>query len=178
MVVPEVREVIRVPDGVNVTIQNGVVTVKGKNGTLQRTLQHPLIDIKAEGKEVVVHATMARRTTRALAGTFAAHIGNMVKGAQKDFEYHMKTVYSHFPIKSKVQGETLVIENFLGEKTARRARILKGAKVQVKGEEVVITGADVEAVSQTAANIEQACKVRGFDTRVFQDGIYITVKGA
>jgi large subunit ribosomal protein L6 len=40
----------------------------------------------------------------------------------------------------------------------------------------VLTGSDLEQVSQTAANIERATKIRGFDPRVFQDGIYITEK--
>jgi large subunit ribosomal protein L6 len=40
----------------------------------------------------------------------------------------------------------------------------------------MLTGTDVEAVGQTAANIERATKVWGYDPRVFQDGIYITEK--
>lgn len=179
MVNPMVREVVPIPDGVNVSVgSDGKVTVKGKNGTLERVLTHPLISVKVEGKTVTVTTEMARKKTRALAGTFAAHIKNMTLGATKDYEYHLKPVFSHFPIKTKVSGDVLLIENFLGEKTARKARIMKGAKVKASAEEVIITGPDVEAVSQTAANIEQACRVRGFDPRVFQDGIYITVKGA
>jgi large subunit ribosomal protein L6 len=179
MVSPEVREIVRVPKEVNVTIApDGLVTVKGKNGELKRTFYDPAITIKKEGETVIVHSNFPRRKTRALAGTFAAHIKNMVQGVQKDYEYKMKTVYAHFPIKTKVSGEWLQIDNFLGEKTPRKARIMPGVKIKSAGEEVVITGPDVEAVSQTAANIEQACKIRGFDPRVFQDGIFITAKGA
>ena len=61
---------------------------------------------------------------------------------------------------------------------ARKARIMGATKVKVSGEEVSLTGPNVEHVSQTAANIEQATTIRGFDPRVFQDGIYITSKGA
>jgi large subunit ribosomal protein L6 len=49
--------------------------------------------------------------------------------------------------------------------------------VKVEGNEVIITGPDIEEVSQTAANIEQATMIADRDPRVFQDGIYITVKG-
>jgi large subunit ribosomal protein L6 len=178
MVSPEVRETVPVPQGVAVTITDGVVKVKGKNAELVREMRHPLINIRKEADAVVVQADFPRRKTRALAGTFAAHIKNMVAGAQKDYEYHMKVVYAHFPIKAKAAGEVLTIENFLGEKTPRKARIMPGVKVKVGADEITITGPDVEKVSQTAANIEQACKIRGFDPRVFQDGIYITVKGA
>jgi large subunit ribosomal protein L6 len=78
----------------------------------------------------------------------------------------------------KVTGDKVVIENFLGERTPRKARIMGASKVKVSGEEILVTGPDVEHVSQTAANMEQACIIRGFDPRVFQDGIYITSKGA
>ncbi len=70
-----------------------------------------------------------------------------------------------------------VIENFLGERSPRRTRIVGETKVVVQGDQVVLTGSNVEDVGQTAANIERATKIRGFDPRVFQDGIYITSKG-
>ena len=48
--------------------------------------------------------------------------------------------------------------------------------MEVKGDTVIVTGIDKELVGQTMANIEQATKVRGFDIRVFQDGIYLVEK--
>ncbi len=113
---------------------------------------------------------------KALIGTMAAHLRNMITGVMEGFSYEMKIVYSHFPVKASAKGEEFVIENFLGEKFPRRARIVGGTKVEVSGDQVLLTGPDIEAVSQTAANIEQATRIRGFDPRVFQDGIYITKK--
>src|SRR4030065_2566176 len=88
----------------------------------------------------------------------------------------MKMVSAPFPIKASVNGDTFMIENFLGEKYPRKAKILGATKVNVKGDLVDLTGPDVEAVGQTAANIERATKIKGFDPRVFQDGIYIIQK--
>jgi large subunit ribosomal protein L6 len=178
MVSPEVKEVISVPQGVQVTVTGSSVKVKGKAGELARTFPGQGITVKKDGDNVVIHADLPRKKTRALVGTYSAHIRNMVRGANEPFEYKMKICFSHFPIKTKVQGETFLIENFLGERTARKARIMGATKVKVAGEEITLTGPNVEDVSQTAANIEQACIIRGFDARVFQDGIYITSKGA
>jgi large subunit ribosomal protein L6 len=119
---------------------------------------------------------MPRKREKALVGTYGAHIRNMLVGATKGFEYKMKIVYAHFPIKTSIKGDIFVIENFLGEKFPRKTRILGATKVQVKGDQVVLTGPNVEDVGQTAANIERATKIKGFDPRVFQDGIYITEK--
>ena len=100
----------------------------------------------------------------------------MMEGVTNGFEYEMKIVHSHFPIKTSVKGDTFVIENFLGERSPRKAKILGDTKIQVKGNDVLVTGTDLEKVSQTAANIERATVIKGFDSRVFQDGIYITKK--
>ena len=110
-------------------------------------------------------------------GTFVAHINNMIKGVTEGFEYKMKTVFSHFPIKTSVDGNEFVIKNFLGERSPRRAKILDGVTVEVKGDDITIQGINKERVGQTVANIERATKVKKRDVRVFQDGVYRVSKG-
>jgi large subunit ribosomal protein L6 len=112
-----------------------------------------------------------------LIGTFVAHIKNMIKGVTKGFEYRMKTVFSHFPIKTSVDKNEFIIQNFLGERSARRAKILDGVIVELKGDDITIRGNDKERVGQTVANIERASMVKKRDIRVFQDGIYRITKG-
>ena len=58
----------------------------------------------------------------------------------------------------------------------RDAKIVGGVKVSVEKEDVVIQGVDIEEVAQTAANIQQACKIRKKDLRKFLDGIYVYSK--
>jgi large subunit ribosomal protein L6 len=170
------EERVKIPDGVQVRIQGDHVVVTAKSVILERILSYPRISVIVEAGEVKVRSEYPNRREGALVGTFAAHVRNMIAGATQGFTYEMKIVYSHFPVKVTVKGSEFVIENFLGEKFPRRARILGATKVDVKGDQVVLTGPDIEAVSQTAANIEQATKIKGFDPRVFQDGIYITKK--
>ena len=170
------EERVKIPDGVQVKLQGEQVVVSGKGVTLQRPLSHPRVSVVVEAGEVRVRSEYPNRREGALVGTFAAHLRNMIEGVTQGFTYEMKIVYSHFPVKATVKGTEFLIENFLGEKFPRRAKILGSTKVEVKGDQVVLTGPDIEAVSQTAANIEQATRIRGFDPRVFQDGIYITKK--
>jgi large subunit ribosomal protein L6 len=66
------------------------------------------------------------------------------------------------------------VKNFLGEKGARVVNIMGDAKIHVDKEEINVSGANLEDVGQTAANIERSCKLKGRDRRIFQDGIYIT----
>ena len=168
---------IQIAEGVTVTISDGLVTVKGPKVELTRILDHIRIDIKVAGDKVNLSCEYPRRAENALLGTFNAHIQNMIIGVTEGFEYKMKIVYSHFPVKVSVKGDIFVIDNFVGEKYPRKAKIIGDTKVVSKGDEVVLTGANKEHIGQTDANIEKATKINGYDPRVFQDGIYITQKG-
>jgi len=172
-----IEERVAIPNGVTVSIDGAKVSVKGEKATHERVLAHPKVKIRVEGDEAVISCVLPRVREKAMVGTFAAHIANMIEGVTNGFEYEMKMVHSHFPMKTSVKGDRFIIENFIGERAPRKAKILGDTKITVKGSDVVLTGTDLEKVSQTAANIEYATKIWGFDTRVFQDGIYITKKG-
>jgi large subunit ribosomal protein L6 len=173
MRLPEISKIIQVPDGVEVTIEGRKVTVKGSKGTLTRDFSHVPISIEGNGKTVRVWAEWPRKKEASLVGTIYSHIQNMITGVEKGFSYKLKIVFSHFPVSVKVQGKTVMIENFTGERRARRVKIIGDVKVKVQSEDVIVQGINLENVSQTAANIEQATKVKKKDPRVFLDGIYV-----
>lgn len=171
------KDIIEVPKGVTVTLEGRKITVKGPKGTLAREFPVSRIKMAQEQGGIVLTCDLPKKKEYALQGTIRAHIQNMLWGVTQGFEYKMKIVYSHFPIKTSVKGSTFVIENFLGEKFPRKAAILGDTKVAIKGEELVLNGTDREMVGQTAANIEQATTIKDYDPRKFQDGIYIIQKG-
>jgi len=176
-VLVEYKDDIPVPKDTKVTKQGDVLTVKGPKGEIKRTFTHNRVQLKVEGNKVQVFCRLPSIKQKALCGTWSAHIRNMLKGVTSGFEYELKIVYAHFPIKAGAKGEEYVIENFLGERYPRTSRIMPGVKVATKGDQVLVTGVDREAVGQTAVNIELATRIKGFDPRVFQDGIYIVRKG-
>jgi len=173
MRLPEISKIIQVPDGVEVTIEGRKVTVKGAKGALTRDFSYVPISIEGNGKTVRVWAEWPRKKEASLVGTIYSHIQNMITGVEKGFSYKLKIVFSHFPITVKVQGKTIVIENFTGERRGRRVKTIGDVKVKVESEDIVVEGVNLEDVSQTAANIEQATKVKRKDPRVFLDGIYV-----
>lgn len=170
------KDEIQIPEKVHVTVQDGVVKVKGPQGEVSKKLRHPKVKLEVKGKNVVVTSEFPRKAEKALVGTYGAHVRNMLRGVTDGFEYKMKVVYAHFPIKTSVKGDTFVVDNFLGEKHPRKTKILGATKVDVKGDQISLKGPNVEDVGQTAANIERATKIKGFDPRIFQDGIYIIEK--
>ena len=178
MRIPLIEKEIDIPDGVQVDVQGPVVTVSGEKGSLERTFDHPAIEITKEDSLVKVRSEFPKAEEKSLVGTYTSHIKNMVKGVTDGFTYRMKVVYSHFPVKVSVKDDHVLIDNFLGEQHPRSADIMGDVTVTVKGDSVTLEGINKEHVGQTAANIERAVRVRRRDIRVFQDGIYITEKGA
>ncbi|MGC9517380.1 MAG: 50S ribosomal protein L6 [Methanomicrobiales archaeon] len=166
------REEIPVPEDVEVTINNEV-QVKGPKGELSRKFTSKKVTIKQEDSKVVLETPFPKKKDKAMLGTTKSHITNMIHGVTEGFTYKMKIVYAHFPMTVKAAGDKVTIDNFLGERYPRTAKIVGNAKVQIKGDEVLVTGINKEDVGQTMANLEQATKIKGRDPRVFQDGIYL-----
>ncbi|MBM3308812.1 MAG: 50S ribosomal protein L6 [Candidatus Altiarchaeales archaeon] len=167
---------VQLPEGVQASIDNRKITVKGPQGQLTKAMQSRTVSAKMEENKIILTASQNRRKQRALINTEKGNVLNMIHGVKDKVNYRLKICYSHFPMGVKLQGNILMIDNFLGEKHPRKASILEGVKVDVKGQDVVLSGLDKDKVAQTAANIEQTTRIKNLDPRVFQDGIYIVEK--
>jgi large subunit ribosomal protein L6 len=173
MRLPEISRIISIPDGVVVNIEGHKITVRGSKETLNRDFTHAAVSIETDGKTVRIYAKWPRKKEASLVGTIESHIKNMITGVTKGYTYKMKIVFSHFPITVKVQDKAVFVENFTGERRARKAKILGDVKVKLEPEDIIIQGANLEDVSQTAANIERMTRVTNKDPRVFLDGLYV-----
>ncbi|AWB27918.1 50S ribosomal protein L6 [Halococcoides cellulosivorans] len=174
------------PDAVDATVDHLDVTVEGPEGTVSRRLWYPDVsvsieDVPTESDEdtvdaVVIESEESDAETRATLGTFESHVENMIHGVQESWTYEMEVYYSHFPMQVSVEGDDVVIENFLGEAAPRRTAIHGDTTVEVEEDRITLSGPNIEDVGQTAADIEQLTRVTDKDARVFQDGVYITEK--
>ncbi len=169
-----VKEEVDIPSGVEVKVEGKKVIVKGKKGQLERDFSFAQgVEINLEEKKVVLVSTFLKRRDKAQIYSIKRHIMNMIEGVTKGYRYYLKIISTHFPMNVKVVGDEVQITNLIGEKNIRKVKIYPGVKVTVKGEDITVEGIDLEKVSQVAANIETKSKVRGFDKRVFSDGIFI-----
>jgi large subunit ribosomal protein L6 len=172
----KIENIIAVPEGVTVTREDDVVTVRGPKGELSRSFAHPRVIVEAREGEVAVWCEYPRVKEKAMVGTFTAHVNNMIKGVTTGFSYGLKVVYSHFPMKVTAKGDRVEINNYMGGHAVRSAKVVGKCKVTVSGADVTVEGISIEDCGQTAANIERATSRTGFDKRTFQDGIYIVHK--
>jgi large subunit ribosomal protein L6 len=174
-----IKEEVKIPSGITITKNGTALEVKGPKGSLSRDFPNPTVQVTVNNGlvEILCTGTTPHKEDKALMGTYKAHLRNMIKGVTTGYQFTMKTVYSHFPIKTTVEGDQLLIQNFLGERFPRKAYILPGVKVDTKGDSVTVSGISKDDVGQTAANIERATKVKNRDIRVFQDGVYTVKRG-
>ena len=172
-----IEHTVELGEGVSATIDSNLVTITGPKGSLSREFASPRHDLFHEGSTIRVSIDLPRRKERALAGTWNAHLNNMVKGVTDGFTNTLKALYSHFPMTMAVKGNKFVVNNYFGERVPRTSDIIDGVQVKVQNKtEVVVSGIDKEAVGQTAANIERSTTIKKRDRRVFQDGIYLIEK--
>lgn len=175
------EQAIGVPEGVDVRFGKGMLHVRGRLGSASKDFRRiPVaIEVAGDGRTVRARAAGPRKRDYAILNTACSVIRNLVAGVQEGYTVKMKVVFAHFPITVKVDGRTVLVENFQGERSARRARIVgRGTRVEPKGEDVVITGPVLTDVTQTAANLQQNTRVKKKDHRVFLDGIYVYEKRA
>ena len=173
---------LEIPKDVDFKIDNKVVTIKGKKGSVTKDFGHAkLLDLTFDPKDRMfrIHAEFPRRNSIALASTIKNIVINMIDGAQKEYTYKMKIVYSHFPITvvPPAKGSDLIlIKNFIGERAPRKTHSIGEVKIVADKEEVVVSGCDKEFVGQTCANIQKRCSIKKKDKRTFQDGVYVYQK--
>lgn len=167
---------LEIPAGVSCSVAGSTVQCSKGGINLTKELTSHNIAVNVNGKELIIICEKAGRKGVASVNAMAAHLKNLFEGLNERFVYEMEICNVHFPMTVKVDKDSFIITNFLGEKVPRTAKILAGVEVKVNGSKVTISSADVEKAGQTAANIERAATVTKKDRRIFQDGIFITKK--
>lgn len=167
---------IEVPEGVEFQIEKGILRAKGPKGEASKKIGDSIIKVSKEGSSVKLEYRTSSRKAKARFYSAAAHIRNMIKGVTEGHEYRLQICSSHFPMNVTASNTEIIVKNFLGEKVPRKLRLSLEAEVKVDGTAITVKSASKEAAGQTAAQIEQLCRITNRDRRIFQDGIYITYK--
>ncbi|KAH7223218.1 ribosomal protein L6, alpha-beta domain-containing protein [Fusarium oxysporum] len=169
------QELLEIPEGVKVSIKSRIVTVEGPRGKLVKDLSHLAVNFTVPKKnQISIEIHHGVRKNVATLRTVRTLINNLIIGVTKGFKYKMRYVYAHFPINVNVSknAETdlyeVEIRNFIGEKLVRRIVMQPGVDVEAsttQKDELVLSGNSLENVSQSAADIQQICRVRNKDIR-------------
>ncbi len=178
--VEKMQKEVAIPEKVEAKIDGKTVVVKGPKGEIQKDFNNPAFNrdieiTQADGK-VIIKTDSDKKKALAMTGTIAAHLRNMVTGVTDGYSYELKVIYTHFPITITEKDKMIEVKNFLGEKGTRKTKVVGNCKVYIDKDVIKVEGVDVEEIGQTAANIERACKLKGRDRRIFQDGIFLSAR--
>ncbi len=173
----EISGEIEIPSGIEIKLGK-TIDVKGPKGEIKRSLNVPSIAIKQEGNKIMLMANRHTKKEKKLLCSIRAHIRNMIAGVTTPYVYKLQICSVHFPITVSIDKSKgiLVIKNFLGEVKERTAILLPDVDIKIEKDMITIESCNIESAGQTAANIENATKVKERDRRVFQDGIYMINK--
>lgn len=179
----KITETLEIPSGVDCRYEHSTLHCKKGSTELKRRVYVPEVNISIlhnSGKqsEIIFHCEKGNKNHYKQIKSQIAHIKNLFKGLDNKFTYTLEVVNVHFPPTLKVEKDHLIINNFLGEKHPRKAKILQHVNVELKGQKIMVSSHDKEAAGQTAANFEKATRIRGRDRRIYQDGIFIVKKAS
>lgn len=167
---------IQIPEGVEVSIEGALFKIKGPEGENKREFNLNNISFKKDGDKIIIGHDKATKKEKKLINSTIAHIKNMILGIEKKFEYQLKICFSHFPFTVEINGDEAKIKNFLGEKSPRVMKIVKGVEVKSDKEFVNVKSYDKELAGRVAADFEKITKIRNRDRRIFQDGLHMISK--
>ena len=140
---------VAIPSAVEVKIDGRKVSVKGKNGTLEREL-HEDVSVALEDGELRVKAQHETKSARALSGTTRALLSNMVTGVSEGFEKKLDIVGVGY--RAQVSGKKLNLS--LGYSHPIDFEIPEDVTIETPSQtEVLVKGIDKQRVGQVAANI-------------------------
>lgn len=148
------KKTIEIPQGAAVTVDGARVVVKGKNGELSRTFPKTMTVSVADESVTVTPQDETNLEQKALWGTVASHVTNMLEGVTNGFE--KKLVIEGVGFKSEVKGTNLVMS--LGFSHEIEMAIPEGLTVTAEKNVVTISGIDKELVGQFAADVRSKKK--------------------
>ncbi len=144
------KKPVPIPEKTTVTVDKGIITVKGQKGALSRSL-HPDIELKIDGNNVIVTPKKRDKKTKAMWGTTRAHIANMIHGVSKGFERVLEI--NGVGYRAELKGKEIVLH--LGFSHPVVMNIPEGIDVKVDRNQIRLSGIDKESLGQFAASIRR-----------------------
>ncbi len=144
---------VPIPDGVQVKLENDLLTVKGPKGELKRKI-HPKVQVKIDSGSVEVTVEETSREIKALHGLFRVLIDNMVTGVSKGFEKSLEIVGVGY--RAEVSGRSIIFN--LGYSHPINFPLPEGVDAKIDKTRITLSGIDKELVGLTAAKIRDLRK--------------------
>jgi len=158
------KQPIPIPEKTEVALANGVLTVKGPKGALTRAVKEDVIILIEAGHVILKPKNDTNIFSRALWGTYASHVKNMLAGV--NVGYQKKLILEGVGFKSEVKGTDLILA--LGFSHGVTVPIPEGLTVTAEKNNITISGIDKEMVGQFAAKVRAMKKPEPYKGKGFR----------
>ncbi len=148
------KQLIKIPAGVEVKIDDGKIMVKGPKGQLQLALHHNVHINVADGAVTLTVDNAEDKSQNAIWGTFSSIVQNMIEGVTAGFS--KKLEINGVGFKAAVSGKKLVVN--AGFSHPVNFEIPQGIEIKVEANVISISGADKQVVGEVAAQIRKIRK--------------------
>lgn len=142
------KQPIAIPAGVTVSFENGLFSVKGPKGTIEKSFKEH-VNVAVEDGTVTLTPASDKDISRALWGTYASHVHNMIKGVTDGFE--KKLEIEGVGYRAEAQGQNLKLN--LGFSHPVNMTAPEGVSVLVEKNVITLGAADKEVLGQFAADV-------------------------
>ena len=142
------KKEIQIPKGVTVTQENGTITVSGPKGKLSKIFRDD-ITVTIAGDIITLGIKRNDKFSKALWGTYASHLMNMIKGVETP--YTKKLILEGVGFKSVVKGKEFHFA--LGFSHPVIVPIPEGLTATAEKNNITITGIDKELVGSFTASV-------------------------
>ena len=147
------KKPIIIPSKTEASFSGGIMTVKGPLGTLTKTFR-PYVNVVVDNGAITLTLNSTSLQARALWGTYASHIKNMLAGVNKPYEKRL--VVEGIGYKVDVKGANLVLA--VGFSHPVTIPIPTSLKVTTEKNNILVSGIDCEKVGQFAAAVRATKK--------------------
>jgi len=166
------KNAITIPEKTDVTVADGVLTVKGPLGTITKSI-HSMVDIAVADGKVTVTPANKSKLGRSLWGTYASHVRNMIKGVNT--KYEKKLELQGIGYRVELQGKNLKF--IVGFSHPVLLPIPENVGAAVDKNIITVSGIDKDAVGQFAANIRFVKKPEPYKGKgIRYEGEYVRQK--
>ena len=158
------NRVLTIPEGVNVTLENDTITVKGPKGSLDFPISKSVI-VKIDGNALTVETT-DKADSNVMQGTTNAIIKNMIEGVSKGFEKGLEIIGVGY--RFQVQGNVLTVN--AGYSHPVKMTAPEGLTVEAKGNtEITVKGIDKIKVGHRVRVLFNNREIEGFVLSLYDE---------
>ena len=152
------KQLITIPAGVEIKLDDNKVVVKGPKGQLTQVI-HPVVSLDIKDNTVSVSVKdSSDKSQRALWGLFGSLTDNMITGVTKGFSKQLEI--NGVGMKAAAAGKKLVLN--VGFSHPVDYNIPEGIAITVEGNVITVSGIDKQLVGETAAQIRKIKKVEPY----------------